>query len=300
MSAMDWGAKDGAKDGASADWMLVAAEWSDRTAQVARRGASLAQQRGERGLLVHLHHYGIKQFLRGMSAEACARHQRERLAQLAQLVQRQTGFRFEIEVQRSGPQGGADLHRRFRQARLSVVEAQRAWDGGHAPRFAPPLAQRLAREGGHPVLMVRRDAAQPYRRALVLVDPAKPAADALAHVRGVAPAAEIVLLAALDRKGENRLRATGADEERIDALLLQQREDALERLAGLEGVPRIVEHGYAPTVLQYAERRLRPDLLVLPNDRAQGLRRLFLRSLVGEALARSDCDILVLPDGGAG
>nr|WP_307189140.1 universal stress protein [Massilia sp. UBA6681] len=143
--------------------------------------------------------------------------------------------------------------------------------------------------------MVRRDAAHAYRRALVLVDPAVSITETLAHLGGVAPGAEIVLLAALERKGENRLRASGAGEDRIEALVQQQREDALQGMGAPDGVVRIVEHGYAPTVLQYAERRLQPDLLVLPNERTARLRRLFLRSLVGEALARSDCDILALP-----
>ncbi|MFN3792835.1 universal stress protein [Massilia sp.] len=284
--------RDGGFGGVSG-WTLVAAEWSDRTVQVARRAACLAQQRGERGLLVHFHHYGLKHLLRGMSAEACAQHQRERLTQLAQLVQRQTGFVFEVEAQRGSPRSGADLHKRFLQARLCVVEAHPAWSPGrHAPRFAPALAHGAA----HPVLMVRRDAGHAYRRVLVLVDPAASVAETLAQVGGVAPGAEIVLLSALDRKGENRLRASGAGEDRIDAYVQQQREDALRRMDEPDGVVRIVEHGYAPTVLQYAERRLRPDLLVLPGERAPGLRRLFLRSLAAEALARSDCDILALPD----
>jgi nucleotide-binding universal stress UspA family protein len=280
------------RDGAAPHWTLVAAEWSDRTVQVARRAACLAQQRGERGLLVHFHHYGLQHLVRGMSAEACARHQRERLEQLAQLVERQTGFLFEVEAQRGSPRSGAELCKRFGQARLSVVEAYRAWGPGrHGLRLAPGIAQGAA----HPVLMVRRDAAHAYRRALVLVDPAFSVSETLAHLGGVAPGAEIVLLAALDRKGENRLRASGAGEDRIEALVQQQREDALQAMGAPDGVVRIVEHGYAPTVLQYAERRLQPDLLVLPNERTARLRRVFLRSLVGEALVRSDCDILALP-----
>lgn len=281
-----------ARDGEVGNWTLVAAEWSDKTVQVARRAACLAQQRGERGLLVHFHHYGLQHFLRGMSAEACARHQRERLVQLAELVERHTGFLFEVEAQRGWPRSGADLRRRFGQARLSVVEAHRAWGPGrHALRLAPAIAQGAA----HPVLMARRDAAHAYRRALVLVEPGHSVSEALAHLGGVAPGAEIVLLAALDRKGENRLRASGAGEDRIEAFVQQQREDALQGMDAPDGAVRIVEHGYAPTVLQYAERRLRPDLLVLPNDPVPGLRGVFLRSLLGEALARSDCDILALP-----
>lgn len=287
-----------ARDGAEQDWMVVAAEWSDKTWRVAQRAAWLARQGTLRASLVHVHQYGLQHALRGMGLEACAQYQRERLARLAQAIERQTGVRFDIEVHGALRGGAAALRKRYGQACLSVVGAHRAWGVRHP-------ARALAQDSGHPVLMVKREAAPAYRRALVLVDASAPSFAPVAQARRLAPEAEIVLLSVLGRKGEHRLRYAGAAEEDIRAHLQQEREDALTRLAGLRGadgedasaLARIVEHGYCPTVLQYAERRIRPDLLVLPGDRGGGLRRWFLRSLVGEALARSDCDILVLPQG---
>lgn len=278
--------------GVEQDWMVVAAEWSDKTWRVAQRAAWIARQGALRASLVHVHHYGLRHVLRGMGAGACAHYQRERLARLAQAIQRQTGFLFDVEVHGALLGGAAALRKRYGQACLSVVGARQGWGVRH-----PACA--LAQGSAHPVLMVQREAAPAYRRALVLVDPLDPSGTALAQARRLAPEAEIVLLAVLGRRGEQRLRYAGTREEDIRSLLQQEREDALRTLAALPGASlafeRIAEHGYGPTVLQYAERRLRPDLLVLPADRGGGLRRLFLRSLVGEALARSDCDILVLP-----
>ncbi|MFC0250465.1 universal stress protein [Massilia consociata] len=126
-------------------------------------------------------------------------------------------------------------------------------------------------------------------------------------MRTIALDADMVLLAVLDRNGEFRLRRARAGEDRIAAFLQQQREDALGRLARLQlpsslapvSFTRIVEHGFWPTVVQYVERRVGADLLVLPNDAAPRLRRWFFRSLAGEAMARSDCDVLLIPHGAA-
>ena len=282
------------REGVEQDWMVVAAEWSDKTWRVAQRAAWIARQGRLRASLVHVHHYGLRHALRGMGAGACAHYQHERLARLAQAIGKQTGFHFDIEAHGALRGGAAALRKRYGHACLSVVGAYQPWGVRHPARV-------LAQDSTHPVLMVQREAAPAYRRALVLADPGAASCATLAQARRLAPEAEIVLLAVLARKGEHRLRRAGTAEENIRDRLQQEREEALGALAALDGADlafeRIAEHGYAPTVLQYAERRVRPDLLVLPADRGGGLRRLFLRDLVGEVLARSDCDILVVPPG---
>lgn len=60
-------------------------------------------------------------------------------------------------------------------------------------------------------------------------------------------------------------------------------------------VLKIVEQGYAPTLIQHAVRRVEADLAALGNDNASRLRGCFFRSVASEVMARSDCDILVVP-----
>lgn len=89
--------------------------------------------------------------------------------------------------------------------------------------------------------------------------------------------------------------------QQIRQACMQHREQAFGHLSQLAAsshvgdVLKIVEQGYAPTLIQHAVRRVEADLAALGNDNASRLRGCFFRSVASEVMARSDCDILVVP-----
>lgn len=282
----------------SATGLIVAsAGWSGQALKAARRAADIGARRGARGLLVHTYPYGLKHWLSGIRKEDVARHHLKRLDELAGYVYRKTGFMFETQVHGTAlPRHLAPLAR-ITGASLTILEqGEAAW----GTRVA---AHQLLRSVYHPVLLVKRDPGKAYARALVIVDSSCPSTAGIMQAHALAPGAELVLLSILDRTVENRLRYARADEEQIRQANLLQREQAfghLSRLADGANVPvrdvlKIVEQGYAPTLIRHAERRIQADLLVLPSDNASGLRRCFFRSGESEVMARSDCDILMVP-----
>jgi nucleotide-binding universal stress UspA family protein len=167
-------------------------------------------------------------------------------------------------------------------------------------------AERVARHGGRPVLMVNRLPDGPYRRVLAAVDLAEGSARALraGAALGLLEGADLTVLHAFRAPGRDGLVLACAPRDAIEdhhsATALATRADLARLLAG-EGLGRmppsrlLVEEGRPAAVIGRAVERLRPDLVLLGAGARGALGRILLGSVAEEVMTQLDCDVLAVP-----
>ncbi|HJV75719.1 MAG TPA: universal stress protein [Noviherbaspirillum sp.] len=142
-----------------------------------------------------------------------------------------------------------------------------------------------------------------YRRVLVAVDGSPASIACIEQARRLAPAADMVVVHALDNVQEHRLLRAGLSEEQIRESRIQHHEETFDRLnfllerAGVapHEVVKVVENAYAPQLILDTEKSFRADLLVVGRSSASLLRRLFFRAVAPQVLAKARCDVLLVP-----
>lgn len=181
---------------------------------------------------------------------------------------------------------------------LTVNAGSGAWRRGI-------VAWRLLRTPGCPLLVVRDGATAQlsYQRVLVAVDGSPTSVACLAKARELAPSADMAVVHALDDSQEKVSLRERLPEEQIEARRIQHHEQAVDRLDLLladAAIPphetvRIVENAYAPQLILETAWHFRADLLVVGLSSAPWLRRVFFRPVAPQVLARSPCDVLLVP-----
>ncbi len=165
--------------------------------------------------------------------------------------------------------------------------------------------ERLLRKRRGPMLVVRGDPAQPYRRVLAALDFSPHAAPVLAQAAAIAPAAQIEALHAFEVPFESKLRFAGVADDEIHRLRQHARTQAVDgvsRLVGEAGVDagcvrRRVEHGYPPRVIVDAAREAGADLIVIGKHGESVVEDLLLGSVTLHVLGEARCDVLVVSAG---
>lgn len=187
-----------------------------------------------------------------------------------------------------------------KQADLLVVGAR----GQHPVRdFAiGTTGERLLRKRRGPMLVVRREPVNRYRRVLAPVDFSKHAAQVLQQAASIAPGAQIDLLHAFEVPFESKLRFAGVADDEIHRLRQHARAQAVDEVAKLVSgsgvdaarVQRRVEHGYAPRVIVDAARHYDADLIVIGKHGESIVEDLLLGSVTLHVLGEARCDVLVV------
>ena len=143
-----------------------------------------------------------------------------------------------------------------------------------------------------------------YRRVLVAVDGSPASIACIKQARRMAPAADMVVVHALDNLRERRLLRAGLSEEQIRELRIQHHEETFDRLnflleqAGVapHEVVKVVENAYAPHLILDTEKSYRADLLVVGCRGLSGLGRLLLGSTTAAMLHHARCPVAVIHD----
>jgi nucleotide-binding universal stress UspA family protein len=165
--------------------------------------------------------------------------------------------------------------------------------------------ERIVRQCGKPVLVVKRGPEEDYRSVLVAVDPASPSRRGIRYAMQLAPRAQIHLLCAFEVEFESTLRLAGAEQSEIFAYRRDAREKAVHELDLLirelalppGRIARSVEHGYAPRVILNHETQTGAELVVVGKHRAQLIEELVIGSVAMQILEKAQCDVLIVPDG---
>jgi nucleotide-binding universal stress UspA family protein len=164
-------------------------------------------------------------------------------------------------------------------------------------------AEGLLRTVRRPLLLVRRAARQPYRRALVPLDFAACSGRALQCAARIAPRAALQAFHAIDASLEMKLRAADVPEDIVVDHRARARQHAYGRLHALAaehlGPGRVagfaVRQGDAASLIVAEEGRIGADLVVIGQGGHSALASFLLGSVSQRVLRGVRCDTLVVP-----
>ncbi|WP_284614810.1 universal stress protein [Aquabacterium humicola] len=163
-------------------------------------------------------------------------------------------------------------------------------------------AERIAKRTAIPVLMVRQQPHEPYRRVLVPVDLSPWSVGAITLARRVAPGAPLVLLHVIQVPYEGRMRLAGVADDAVQRYRENARQEAGQRLAGLarEAGLRADEHTVSIAadadpwmMIVRAEVEHDCDLVVMGRQGRHALEELMLGSTTRMVSAEGTADLLI-------
>jgi nucleotide-binding universal stress UspA family protein len=280
--------------------IVVATDFSPRSARAVARAALLARASATRVDLVHvLPPPGRLTAWLGPTEDETTVFEHASVQLNAQVQSlRADGL---VRVERRIEQGSraATLAAACEHADVLVVGASRpkAW---FDPR--PGWLQRLLRSTRVPVLVVREPAATPYRHALVAVDLVTPHAAALGVARTIAPVARFDVIHAFRAPFEGRMQYAGIPaatiaEHRADALqaAMYRLGDAIVAHTAHSQLTAHVVHGNASIGVLDKARELHADLVVVCRSTRPLLEEWLVPGLTARLLDEAAADVLVVP-----
>ncbi|MBI4525404.1 MAG: universal stress protein [Deltaproteobacteria bacterium] len=199
-----------------------------------------------------------------------------------------------------------EIIRRARQERVELVIV-----GAHGQHFWKDLllgttAEKVARKGDRPVLVVKRAPRGPYRRVLVPVDFSDHSRRALELALQLAPRAQFHVLHVY-QGFEAQLRRAGLP---VSEMVRHQRPLAKEARQEIDAFLGTIDHrgkpirrevwnGRAHHEITRVARRLHADLVAVGTTGRTGLPYILLGSVAEHVLRELSCDVLVARAGSA-
>jgi nucleotide-binding universal stress UspA family protein len=168
-------------------------------------------------------------------------------------------------------------------------------------------ASRLLRKSlRRPVLVVKQAPHESYRCLLIPVDFSPASAQAIRLGRQLAPTAEIVLLHTFELPYEGKLRFAGVEDGVIHGYIetaRRERRQQLHQLAASAGLASgeyapLVRHGDPAQLIAAVEQEQACDLVIVGKHGQHLAEELLLGSVTKHVLAESQCDVLVINNGG--
>jgi universal stress protein E len=288
--------------------LMAATDLSAPARHAAERAASVAAQTGASLDLVHVAAPAPLETLRRLVSpvpegleDRWQHAARERLDALAAALRAQ--HRLQVDVELATGAVPTELARLAADRRADLLVLGSRGDGFMRHVLLGSTAERLLRQVGRPMLVVKRAPRGPYRSVLVPVDLSDASLPALRLARAFAPQAELAVLNAFEAPFEGQLRFGGVDPDLLDRYRIAARREALEGVralceaAGLrpETTRSIVQHGSAVVRILEQEQEQDADLVVVARRGAGALESMLLGSVSRELLARTECDVLVAP-----
>ena len=267
--------------------VLAVTDFSPSSSNAAWRAAMVAAGHGARLELLHV-----------VPPRAPIDAAWDRLATLADGLGRQFG----VGVTWHALQGDAlaESVKAARRADLLVIGAQRR--NALAGLLLGTPAERLIRMARVPVLVVKREAEQGYRRVLVPVQLSDDARSLVGSALEFARGADVEVFHALGVRHEISLRAADVPERVLrhnrDLAAGRARASLDAMIEGAGGKARArsaIGFGHAASVSLYKEAAMAPDLVVIGKRQRSLLADFFLGSVTQRVLADSRADVLVMP-----
>lgn len=160
-------------------------------------------------------------------------------------------------------------------------------------------AWRLLRVCKGPVLVVRTDSHEPYRRALAAMDFSSHSSLALAWASRLVAGGHLDVLHVQEPEDEDRLRRAGLDSDAIRQRREERRAIAADLMAKLQieaggTVEKRVETGYPPEQILERAGDWHDELIVLGRHGKGGLEEYLLGSVSKDVAQAADCDVLLV------
>jgi nucleotide-binding universal stress UspA family protein len=274
--------------------VLVATDFSPRADVALRRAAQIVSEHGAALSLLHVRDADARGDMVSRQPTRNGEALRQKIDKLSlphkatATVRIATGKPF-VEIIRRARDEGAEL----------VVL------GAHGEHFLKDLllgttAEKVARKGDRPVLVVKRAAQGPYRRVLVPVDFSENSRHALELALRLAPDAQFHVLHVY-QGFEAQLRRAGIPTSEIvrhqRPLAKEARRDLNAFLGSIDhrGKPirREVWNGRAHHEITTVAKRLRAELVAVGSTGRTGLPYILLGSVAEHVLREVSCDVLV-------
>lgn len=290
--------------------ILAGTDLSGSASYATDRAALLAAARGASLTLVHaigssamddLRHWASPEARR--AEEAISAQARSSLERAASELRERHGISVATHFGTGHPVAEMqELGRRIR-ADLIVVGG-RGEGSGH--RLTGSVADKLVRTAIRPVLLVRAEPRQPYKRLLVPVDFSIWSEVSIHLARRVAPEAELVLIHAVDCHMINRRRLDGIGDAVLERCREHARAEALGKLQELAA-----QNGLEPgswtlsvstaadpwTAIVHEQQSRDCDLIVIGKQGRSAISEFLLGSVARLVIEESSCDVLISAKG---
>jgi nucleotide-binding universal stress UspA family protein len=285
--------------------ILAATDLSPAASMAARRSASLALKAGGQVRLFHVLSTSLMKDLQAW-LEPSARwpdtlHQQAQRALRAEADALDKPAAATVEIAVADGQPVQAIHDAVQdwQADLLVVGAR--GDNPLHHLLIGTTAERLLAKTGKPLLLVRTEPVEPYRRVLVPLDFSVWSEAAIALARAVAPGAHLVLMHSFSIPFEEKLRFAGVDDDTLDHYRERARHDANDHLQALvdrhgllpDGFTLSLTEGDVPLHILSAAADRDCDLIVIGKHGRQAAEELLLGSVTKHVLVEAPCDVLV-------
>jgi len=164
-------------------------------------------------------------------------------------------------------------------------------------------ATRLLTRCERPMLVVRQDKAEAYRRILIPLDLRDDATTSLQATRALAPGAEMRVLHAYRVEHEGMLRRAGVGHKEMEKARLEAKAKAKSRLFAVlaraeQGSQRFLHRlrrDHPVRLTLDAERHFHADLIVMSKRSRSRIEDAVIGSATKEVLLAARCDVLVVP-----
>lgn len=280
--------------------LLVATDFSAHGERAVARAALLAREHGTALTLMHVIAPTRELFApAALDTGLRVSQARVMLARTARRVRRTHGIDVATRLH-EGPVRAQILARAARSGLLAIGHG-----GGHplAEWLLGSQADRLLNRLCRPMLVVKGEPRQRYRRVVVPVDLSGLGSAALRATARLLPEAAIDLVHVLGHGNAGWMRRADIDPAVIAtyrARDAQRAEDELQRIAAAAGHPRAqirasLRHGDTLRAVLERERDANAELVVLVHDEPSPWRDFLLGSLTRRLIAAVRSDVLVLP-----
>lgn len=286
--------------------ILAAVDFSEDSRRAAFRAALVAREQGAKLELLHVlgraGAFTIRDLLgprAGASADADGRA-RGTVAEWAAEIGERAGVAVKAHVARGEV---LDVMARASGKASLLALGARGWNPLR-DMILGTTAERLLGRCNVPVLVTRRPARGPYRRALVAVDFSACSAAAMQEALRFAPKAVVTLVHAFGVPFEGKLRYAGVDESTLRQYRAQAQREALASLLDMLAKSAVdrgrlshaIAYGHAPRVILDKARAMKADLVVIGKYGRSAVEEFLLGSVTRHVLAGAKCDVLVVPE----
>ncbi|EEO27581.1 universal stress protein [Oxalobacter paraformigenes] len=291
------------------DSIMVATDMSECATMAENRAAMLCAQLGKNRLdIVNVQDLSAVELLKRalkspaeIAEKAVRQGLSDELSAVIRRLEKDYGIQCELLI-RFGKAATEIMHEiTERQTGLLVMGAH--GNSPHSHAFLGNLPGKLLQISPSPLLIVRTEAKQAYRKILIAVDFSEislyQARQALALAR---PDTEIVLLHAYEVPNEGMMRYAN-----ISQGLLHEFRSDIRLKAGAEmqafiaalktphHVTSVIQLGVPHTVIREHAASKKPDLLVMGKQGRSRFEEFLLGSTSRNTLYETDCDILIVP-----
>lgn len=271
--------------------VLAAIDLTPEGRRVADRGRLIAEELGISLTILHTVESTSDSFIPSGIAALLAEHQSKATHEVAEWCRSRGAAEVHVDIRKGSPSW--EIGRSSQDVELLLVGSSSLETGR-----AGPITRRVVEATRSDVIVVRRTARVPYRRAVIGVDFSEASAQTVARAMDLAPGAEITLVHGLPTRFERFMSDAGMFPEEVDLARkhrIESAETALDEFASRwPEVRKVVMVGPTVEVITEIARRRSADLVAVGSRGANATRMVLLGSAPSMLMDAAPCDLAVI------